>query len=229
MNALSVVQLRDHPSVGGLVVVIDVIRAFTTAGAAFAAGAERILCVETLDQAFALRDTHRDAVLMGEDGGARPAGFDFGNSPVDVGAADLADAVIIQRTTNGTRGLVTALQAGPILAAAASNVTATARWVANHQPGAAATALCTGNLSEDGSCAVHLGQIMTGAHPDPARLAAAVRQAGEDHLALWSNPGDAAGVGLAADIEACADVDRYDFAMLGTRAGIAVELRAVVP
>jgi 2-phosphosulfolactate phosphatase len=55
MNTFSVVHLRDRPLVAGVVVVVDVIRAFTTAAAAFAAGAERILCVETLSEAFALQ------------------------------------------------------------------------------------------------------------------------------------------------------------------------------
>ena len=42
--------------VGGVVVVIDVLRAFTTAAFAFAAGAREIVLVSTVDEALALRE-----------------------------------------------------------------------------------------------------------------------------------------------------------------------------
>lgn len=89
----------------GAVVVIDVIRAFTTAAAALAAGAVRVICVETLAEAHALRQAEPSAVLMGEQRGLRPDGFDFGNSPSQFDRADVRGAVIVQRTSNGTRGL----------------------------------------------------------------------------------------------------------------------------
>jgi 2-phosphosulfolactate phosphatase len=226
MNTFSAVHLRDRPLVGGVVVVVDVIRAFTTAAAAFAAGAERILCVETLREAFALQRTHRDAVLMGEEQGARPAGFHLGNSPIDVSAADLGRGLVIQRTSNGTRGLAAARQAESVLAAAATNVGATAQWITLHRPGSEVTILCTGDTSEDEACAAHLGEILVGASPDPADLAAAVLAAGREHMVQWRDPAHEKHDGFAADLEACSAVDRYNFAMVGRQGGATVELRA---
>lgn len=62
-------------------VVIDVIRAFTVAPFAAAAGASRIIPVLTLVEAFALRPRFPGALLMGEVGGLLPEGFDLDNSP----------------------------------------------------------------------------------------------------------------------------------------------------
>jgi 2-phosphosulfolactate phosphatase len=230
LSGLRVVQLGDRAALDGLVVVIDVIRAFTTAAAAFAAGAERILCVETVDEAFGLRESHPGAILMGEVHGARPDGFDFGNSPVQIATANLAGRLIIQRTSNGTRGLVAAAGAETVLAAAATNVSATAEWIGAERPGADVTALCTGSLSEDEACARHLDAILRGDDPSPAALAAAVRFAGEEHRQRWQAGGggeDADDPIFDADMAACADVDRYGFVMLGRAAGRTVELRAV--
>lgn len=228
MRSFSVVHLRDRPALTEVVVVIDVIRAFTTAAAAFASGADRIVCVEKLDEAFTLRDLSPRAVLMGEEHGQRPEGFHLGNSPVEVAAADLTGAHVIQRTSNGTRGLATAHRATALLAAAATNITATARWIAEHHPHSPVTALCTGDTSEDEACAVHLGALLRGTSPAPADLASAVLAAGAEHTAIWRNPTHPKHDGFTADLEACSMVDHYDFAMVGRLLDVTVELRPVV-
>jgi 2-phosphosulfolactate phosphatase len=48
----------------GTVVVIDVLRAFTTAAYAFAAGALDITLVGEIEEAFALREANPDALLV---------------------------------------------------------------------------------------------------------------------------------------------------------------------
>ena len=55
----------------GLAVIIDVFRAFTTAAVVMANGAECIVPVGGLEEAFELRRLHPDWVLMGERGGRR--------------------------------------------------------------------------------------------------------------------------------------------------------------
>jgi 2-phosphosulfolactate phosphatase len=58
--------------VTGAVVVVDVIRAFTTAVYAFATGASHIFLVDSVADALAVKDVDQDLLLMGEDGS--PAG-----------------------------------------------------------------------------------------------------------------------------------------------------------
>jgi 2-phosphosulfolactate phosphatase len=57
--------------VDGAVVVIDVIRAFSTAAYAFDAGASAIYLVATVDEALAFKAAHPDVLAMGEDHGRR--------------------------------------------------------------------------------------------------------------------------------------------------------------
>ena len=73
--------------VGGTVVVVDVLRAFTTAAYAFAGGTSEIWLVSGVDEALALRRSVPGALVMGEVLGRRATGFDLSNSPVEIAAA----------------------------------------------------------------------------------------------------------------------------------------------
>jgi 2-phosphosulfolactate phosphatase len=209
------------------VVVIDVIRAFTTAAAAFDAGTAEIRCVEDLDDARALRDATPGALLMGEERGQRPVGFDFGNSPVQFEGVDLSGRVMIQRTTNGTRGLAW-VDAPLVLAAAAVNATATALVAATLPPVAL---MCTGSsTTEDRTCAEHIQRILSGEPAPVAETRHRILAAADEHRAFWTRqrmPFDEAA--HDDDVAACAEVDRYPFAMVGRRDGGQVVLTRFDP
>ncbi len=116
--------------VSGPVVVIDVLRAFTSAAYAFANGANQITLVGTVDDALALKRLHPDWILMGENGGHRIPGFDLSNSPVEVSQTDLAGACLIQRTTAGTQGVLACTGASRVFASGLVTASATARCLA---------------------------------------------------------------------------------------------------
>jgi 2-phosphosulfolactate phosphatase len=71
-----------------VVVVVDVLRAFTTVPWLLHRGVARVVAGDTPERAVALRDQHLpDALLAGEIGGEPIAGFDLGNSPTAVADA----------------------------------------------------------------------------------------------------------------------------------------------
>lgn len=90
-------------------IVVDVVRATTTLSVMLDRGCSRVLVAPGIAEAraAATASTHdsRRALLGGESGGVAPAGFDFGNSPREYAAADLAGRELIFATTNGTRAL----------------------------------------------------------------------------------------------------------------------------
>ena len=88
------------------VVVIDVLRSFTTAAYAFTAGASTIYPVDTIAGAFRLLRHLPDAVTTGAIGGGDPIpGFDFGNSPCALLGSNFSGRPIIQTTAAGVCGL----------------------------------------------------------------------------------------------------------------------------
>jgi len=99
----------------GLAVIIDVFRAFTTAAYVMANGAERIIPVGTVEEAFELKCTNQGVVLMGERGGKQVQGFDYGNSPHEIRDVDFTGVTVVQTTSAGTRGLMLAGNADEVL------------------------------------------------------------------------------------------------------------------
>jgi 2-phosphosulfolactate phosphatase len=109
-------------------VVIDVIRATTTLTVLCDGGCAQVLVAGDIPAARAFASAHPGAYLLaGEVGGLRPSGFDFGNSPVEMAAADLKGRSVVFSTTNGTRALHACMGAGAILAGSLRNAQAVCR------------------------------------------------------------------------------------------------------
>lgn len=113
----------------GLVVVIDVLRAFTTSAYAFAAGVNQITLVGTVEEAFAIKKHTPNVLLMGEMDGRRIDGFDLGNSPSALIDLDLTGKHLVHRSTLGTQGVVCSVKASAILTASLCCVSATVRHI----------------------------------------------------------------------------------------------------
>ena len=207
-------DLPHCPELHGAVVVIDVLRSFTTAAYALARGASEVVAVGSIAAARELRARDRNALAIGAIGGGAPApGLDMGNSPSQVAALDLSGRRVIQYTAGGTRGLLACDHAGVLLAASLVCAGATAAFLRALAP-PSVTLVITGTWSdrdgdEDHACADLIEALLRGDDPPRAPYAARVRdsdfgrrfRAGTDpHLP-------------AADLDCCAAVDRFDFAL----------------
>jgi len=215
--------------IDGTVVAIDVLRAFSTAAYAFGAGAAEIWLVSGVDEALDLAGRLPGSVVMGEDGGRRPAGFDLPNSPVAVSLADLEGRSVVQRTSAGTQGVVAARSARRLFAAGLPTASATARAVLAAGLGAP-TYVITGDLpgrddrrgEDDRLTADLIERVRTGKDPAAVATAAAVAATPEAFRTL------AVGAGHVdpLDIEYATDVDRFDFAMEVERVSMGLRMTA---
>ena len=196
----------------GTVVAIDVIRAFTTAAFAFAAGVRDILLAGEVDEALALRERFPGSLVMGEVGGRRPPGFDFGNSPSALIGPDLHGRRMIQRTSAGTQGIVRSAQADALLAASFVCAGATARYLQRRSP-ESVTFVVTGagvyrDGDEDAACADYVTALLRREAPEAAPYLERVRNSREGQFFALLGSEFPAG-----DMECCLAVDRFDFAM----------------
>ena len=198
----------------GAVVVVDVLRAFTTAAYAFAAGARRIWLVESIEQGLALKSRLPGAAAMGEDRGYRIPGFDFSNSPAELEAADLTGRDVVQRTSAGTRGAVAASAADRrwcaslvCASATAAAVTASALgpptyvitgWRDEHHPG-----------EDDHLTARLIERARTGRPLDAVATAHAVAASREAEVTLALGPDHTD----PRDVDLATRVDAFGFAM----------------
>jgi len=213
----------------GTTVIIDVFRAFTTAAYAFARGAREIWLVKAIEDAFALRRELPQALLIGERDGRPLEGFDYGNSPSIIAQLDLADRIIIQRTSAGTQGVIAARQAEEILLGSLVCAEATVRHIQKHRPHLVMlVAMGTSGLAvsaEDELCAGYLDARLRGLRPDPHVLiqrvenlpaAQEVRSGRLTHFP-------------PTDLDCCLSLDEFDFAMVVARRAKGLMARAVPP
>ena len=114
---------REAAREGAAVVVVDAFRASTTIAVLVGKGV-RVIPVASIEEAA----THAGAdYRVGERGSVRVRGFDFGNSPTEVEAAELVPGSrVVLSTTNGTRIIEAACGASAILAGAFVNAHAVA-------------------------------------------------------------------------------------------------------
>jgi 2-phosphosulfolactate phosphatase len=113
-------------------VVVDVLRATTTIAVLFDRGLEDLLVVDDIEQARSRAETE-GRLLFGEVGGLRPEGFDFGNSPVEAQAADVAARAGVLFTTNGTTALCALGERAAVYAGAPANAAAIAHAVRGYE------------------------------------------------------------------------------------------------
>ncbi len=201
--------------VRGVVVAVDVLRAFTTAAYAFAAGASAIWLVATVREAIDLAQRIPGALTMGEEHGRRPPGFDFSNSPVVVSRADLEGCVLVQRTSAGTQGVIAATSAERLFAASLVCASATATAVRRTGLGAP-TYVITGQFPEglhDGEedllAAKLIERARCGRPLDGRATAEAVTRTSSARRILAMDEDDA----HPDDVAYATAVDRFDFAM----------------
>lgn len=182
--------------------MIDVFRAFSTASAAFARGAAAIVFAESLEQARDWRRAGIGSICLGERGGLKPDGFDFGNSPLELADTDLTGRTLIQTTSNGTRGVLAALHgAETVYAAAFANAEATVRALTGRRSPIHLIAMGAGERSrqeEDELCAYYLRARLMGRRPDFGAIRAAILTLGTGRDTEILTP---------ADIEACLLLD----------------------
>ena len=167
----------------GTVVIVDVFRAFTTAAVAFSRGAEKIILVAEVDEALDLRGRGLGELCMGEVGGMRPEGFDFGNSPFELSQADVDGKTLIQSTRAGTVGVSAAAKADRIYVASLVIARATANAILRDAPPlvsiVAMGAEGRARTDEDEQCALYLRNLLEGRAPDHESLQALVRESAD--------------------------------------------------
>ncbi len=219
-------RLQNLPTATDTVVVIDVLRSFTTAAIALDRGATAIYPVDGLAAARRLVDRLPEAVSVGAVVGGDPApGFDFGNSPSQLVDADLAGKPVVLSTAAGVRGLQRFRQARRLFAAGLVGARATAAAIT----ATGAREVCfvvTGEwLDRDGdediACADYIEALLRGGQPDPEWFAVRVRQSdfGRRFAAgTWPNL-------PPADLDLCAQPDRFDFALTVRREGDQLVIR----
>lgn len=195
-------------SATGVVVVIDVMRAFTTAAYAFAAGIAEIVLVATVEEALAV-----PGFRMGEVGGRLIPGFDHNNSPSRMVGRRL-DGRAVMRTGSGTRCVVEAVNASEIWLGSLVVASATIRALADRPEVTFVASGAPLEGEEDIACAeLMAASLRRDAHAREPVVAAVVgsRAAAKHRSGDSDFPPE--------DIDCAVAIDAFDFAMKAEQQG----------
>jgi 2-phosphosulfolactate phosphatase len=219
------VLLAECADLEGTVVVIDVLRAFTTAAYAFHRGAREIYLVSSVEEALAMRDRLPNSLVMGEVDALPVPEFDLSNSPTEISTQDLNGLSLIQRTSAGTQGMVRSTRADLLLAAAFTCAEATVRTILPLHSEQVTFVLTgwrgKGWGEEDAACAEYMAERLQGRDPDPAPYLRRVLDSAPGRL--FADP--TRPEFPASDLDYCLAIDRFDFAMIAQRQGEDLILR----
>ncbi len=157
--------LKSLNEARGLIVVIDVFRAFTTACYLHNRGIGKYIALNSLDEAYQLKSANPSYVLMGERDGFKQTGFDFGNSPIEILHANCFDKTVIHTSSAGTKGLIEALKVSDqVITGSFVNATAIVHFIKRIQP-EFVTLLAMGVSGEESSiedslCAEYISKLL---------------------------------------------------------------------
>jgi 2-phosphosulfolactate phosphatase len=114
---------------GGVAVVVDVLRATTMMVHALAAGCVAVIPCGEIDEAWRVAASlpKGQALLAGERDGLPIEGFDLGNSPRSCTPEVCRGKTLVMTTTNGTRAILASLDAERVLIGSFPNFAATAQ------------------------------------------------------------------------------------------------------
>src|SRR5256712_6848217 len=146
--------------------VVDVIRASSSLVTIVERGASRILIGGDVESARKAAVSWNDVVLAGEEEGLAPAGFDYGNSPVELARAPLRGRPVVFVTTNGTAAIRAVKDADAVLVAAMRNGAAVCReaWQESTARGDDLAVVCAGREGafsvDDAYCAGYLADVL---------------------------------------------------------------------
>lgn len=110
-----------------IIVVIDVLRATSAICAAFQNGVSGLIPVSTIEEA---KEYQEKGYLVGaERKGQIVEGFDFGNSPYSYMKPELKGQTVVLSTTNGTKSINIAKEAGQVVIGSLSNLDVLCQWL----------------------------------------------------------------------------------------------------
>jgi len=113
--------LTGARNAGGLTVIIDVFRAFSTCSL-IATGAEEISPVGEVEKARDIKEENPDYLLVGERGGRTLSGLQYNNYPLQLVGQDFSGKTIILTPSSGTQGLVAARNADELITGSMLNL-----------------------------------------------------------------------------------------------------------
>lgn len=166
MNIKILHMIEGAKEATGIVVIIDVFRAFTVEAYLMNNGAEKLIPVGDVELAYRYQEKNPDCILLGERHGKKLPGFDYGNSPSQIENVDFSKKTVLHTTSAGTQGIIHATKAKEILTGSLVNAKAIAQYIKEKKENDVSL-VCMGleaksQTEEDNLCAYYIKSLLEG-------------------------------------------------------------------
>ena len=197
----------------GLTVIIDVFRAFSLECYAIANGADKIIAVGDIAEAYEIKEKHPEVILIGEREEKMPEGFDFGNSPSHIMNIDFTGKTIVHTTSSGTQGMVNAVNAEEVITGSFVNAGAIIRYIQQKMP-KSVSLVGMGyagqyQVEEDAGCAQYIANELLGKDNDFEGMVDLIRKTSGKRFFLEENQHYAP----KEDFDLCLNINRFNFVL----------------
>jgi len=197
----------------GLAIVIDVFRAFSVACYVLDRGARKIVAVLEVEHARKLKQQNPSWILIGERGGKKLSGFDYGNSPTELADASFIGKTVVQTTHAGTQNLCAARDAEHVMTGSFLNAGATIDYIRAQNP-PMLSLICSGvaderEATEDLLCAEYMRDTLVGTPRLFQDIKDELRAAQTSQRFFDSKREDSP----ESDFHLCLELDKFDFAV----------------
>ncbi len=197
----------------GLTVIIDVFRAFSLECYAIANGADKIIAVGDITEAYEIKEKHPEVILIGEREEKMPEGFDFGNSPSHIMNIDFTGKTIVHTTSSGTQGMVNAVNAEEVITGSFVNAGAIIRYIQQKMP-KSVSLVGMGyagqyQVEEDAGCAQYIANELLGKDNDFEGMVDLIRKTSGKRFFLEENQHYAP----KEDFDLCLNINRFNFVL----------------
>ena len=134
-NNIQIIIATDGcESAKGICVVFDVLRASSVECHLHFVGAKKVFPQESVEFTLKMKSENKDVILLGERGGEKLPGFDFGNSPSEIleNAEKIKNKICYHNTTAGTQAFNKCLKnknVKEVLISSPNNLSATIKYL----------------------------------------------------------------------------------------------------
>lgn len=213
MNIRILQLVEGAKAARGIAVIIDVFRAMTVEAYVMNNNAEKLYPVGDKDIAYQYKETHPEAVLIGERHGIMLPGFSYGNSPSQIKNVDFTGKTVLHTTSAGTQGTSNASGADEILTGSLVNASAIARYLLKKNP-EDVSLVCMGlnaerPVEEDTLCAEYIRSLLLG---DAIDVRAQIPMLRATSGAKFFDPAQQS-VFPEEDFHLSTEIDRFDFVL----------------
>lgn len=193
-------------------VIIDVFRAFTTAGYVLNKAPSEYILAKDSEVLSLLKNDTQEPLLIGKYEVGADLKYDIPNSPTRVDEGKISNRQVLHRTEAGARGVLQASEADVILCAGFCNAQASVDFIKKYDN--PRVVFCpmgheaTTPTLEDHTCALYLQTLLQGVKLDLSPFDEAHQKGSGKYFFSedqWQYPRE--------DFQKCLEVDRFDFAI----------------